>query len=173
LIVTLAPGADPEAVQRQLTGHGLWVRRHQVGENVQFYVEPGSARVDADALRGIQGVAIVASVPSTHPRVDAHPATVDVGGVAIGGGVPPVLMAGPCGVESEEQIHTIAHRLAALGVEFLRGGAFKTRTSPYAFQGHGEPALRWLRDAARDGAEGGDGGAEPGPGAVWWRSTPT
>jgi 3-deoxy-7-phosphoheptulonate synthase len=148
LIVTLVPGADSDAVQRQLAGRGLWVRRHQVGREVQFYVEPGSARVDVDALRQIDGVAAVASEPSMHPLVDARSGAVDVGGVAIGGAGAPVLIAGPCGVESEAQIHHIAGELARLGVDFLRGGAFKTRSSPYSFQGHGEPALRWLRESA-------------------------
>ncbi len=57
-------------------------------------------------------------------------------------------MCGPCAVESERHVFTLAERLAALGVAFLRGGAFKPRTSPYAFQGHGEPALGWMRRAA-------------------------
>jgi 3-deoxy-7-phosphoheptulonate synthase len=148
LIVTLQPGADADAVQRQLAGRGLWVRRLQSGRDVQFYVEPGSARVDAASLLGIPGVAAVAAEPSAHPRVDAHPGSVLAGGIAIGGEAGPVLMAGPCSVESEAQVHGIAARLGALDVEFLRGGAFKTRSSPYAFQGHGEPALGWLRDAA-------------------------
>ncbi len=148
MIVTLVPGADPDLVQRQLSGRGLWVRRYQVGQDVQFYIEPGSARVDVDALRQIQGVGSVASVPSPHPLVDERVGPVDVAGLAIGGAAGPVVMAGPCGVESEDQIHGIARRLSEIGVEFLRGGAFKTRTSPYSFQGHGEPALTWLREAA-------------------------
>jgi 3-deoxy-7-phosphoheptulonate synthase len=60
----------------------------------------------------------------------------------------PVLMCGPCSVESQEQVSVIAAHLARLGVAFLRGGAFKPRTSPYAFQGHGAEALVWLRRAA-------------------------
>jgi 3-deoxy-7-phosphoheptulonate synthase len=148
LIVTVVRGADPDAVQRELTGRGLWVRRLQAGEDVQFYVEPGSARLGAAAIEAIDGVAAVASELSAHPLVDAHAGGVEVGDVRIGGGSEPILMAGPCGVESEAQIHGIAQRLGELDVEFLRGGAFKTRTSPYAFQGHGEPALSWLREAA-------------------------
>jgi 3-deoxy-7-phosphoheptulonate synthase len=114
---------------------------------VQYYLEPGSSRVDASALMAIDGVAMVARESSPHPLVDDHGPAVDVGGESIGGGTP-VLMAGPCSVESEEQIHVVAAHLAELGVGFLRGGAFKTRTSPYAFQGHGERALRWMREAA-------------------------
>lgn len=148
LIVILTPEAEPNEVQRELAGRGLWVRRMEADGRVQFYVEPGSAHVDAEALREIDGVAAVAREPSPHPRVDVQGPAVAVSGVTIRAHGPPVLMAGPCSVESEAQIHEIAARLAGLGVTFLRGGAFKTRTSPYAFQGRGEPALDWLRDAA-------------------------
>lgn len=134
-------------MQRALTGMGLWVRRMD-GETVQFIVEPGSANVDPASLRDIEGVAAVAAEPSPHPLLDAQEHAVLAGGVAFGAGAEPVLMAGPCSVESEEQIHGIAARVAEVGGTFLRGGAFKTRTSPYAFQGRGEEALRWLRDAA-------------------------
>ena len=58
------------------------------------------------------------------------------------------LMAGPCSVESPEQIHQTASFLASRGVRMLRGGAFKPRTSPHSFQGLGEPGLRLLREAA-------------------------
>jgi len=64
------------------------------------------------------------------------------------GGKELVLMAGPCSVESEEQIHTIARIVAEGGAEVLRGGAFKPRTSPYSFQGLGERGLKLLRQAA-------------------------
>ena len=148
LIVTLKPGAEPKSVQRELAGRGLWFRRMEAGDRIQYYVEPGSARVDASALREISGVESVAHEPSPHPRVDGQNGGMDVAGIPVGGDAPPVLMAGPCSVESESQIHDVAAHLAEFGVTFLRGGAFKTRTSPYAFQGHGEPALRWMRDAA-------------------------
>lgn len=58
-----------------------------------------------------------------------------------------VNMAGPCAVESEEQIMEIAEILRSMGVKVLRGGAYKPRTSPYSFQGLGEKGLRYLRDA--------------------------
>jgi 3-deoxy-7-phosphoheptulonate synthase len=70
-----------------------------------------------------------------------------IAGVPVGGlGV--VIMAGPCAVESEEQIFTIAERVSKSGARFLRGGAFKPRTSPYAFQGMGPEGLKLLREAA-------------------------
>ncbi|MDQ7051850.1 MAG: 3-deoxy-7-phosphoheptulonate synthase [candidate division KSB1 bacterium] len=64
------------------------------------------------------------------------------------GGDEVVVMAGPCSVESEEQIDTIAAAVKRAGAKVLRGGAFKPRTSPYSFQGLGEKGLRMLREAA-------------------------
>ena len=61
----------------------------------------------------------------------------DIGGVKVGGSAI-VVMAGPCSIESESQIMTIAQTVAESGAKFLRGGAYKPRTSPYAFQGLGE-----------------------------------
>src|SRR5262249_981853 len=69
------------------------------------------------------------------------------GGVRIGGDEV-VIAAGPCSVETPEQIDLIASRVAKAGAKILRGGAFKPRSSPYSFQGLGEPGLRLLRDAA-------------------------
>ncbi|MEW6535929.1 MAG: 3-deoxy-7-phosphoheptulonate synthase [Candidatus Auribacterota bacterium] len=60
-----------------------------------------------------------------------------------------VVMAGPCSVESEEQIHAAAQAVKTAGAKVLRGGAYKPRTSPYDFQGLGEEGLRMLRDAGR------------------------
>ncbi len=59
-----------------------------------------------------------------------------------------VVMAGPCSVESREQIFAIAKEVKEKGARVLRGGAFKPRTSPYDFQGLGELGLRWMREAA-------------------------
>ena len=72
---------------------------------------------------------------------------VKVGGVEIGGDRV-VVMAGPCSVESRDQIESAAEAVARAGAAVIRGGAFKPRSSPYAFQGLGEPGLRMLREAA-------------------------
>jgi 3-deoxy-7-phosphoheptulonate synthase len=77
----------------------------------------------------------------------AEDTIVDVGGVPVGG-AEVIAMAGPCSVESPEQVAGIARSVAAAGARVLRGGAFKPRTSPYSFQGHGEEALKWMRAAA-------------------------
>jgi 3-deoxy-7-phosphoheptulonate synthase len=68
-------------------------------------------------------------------------------GVSIGGDEV-VLMAGPCSVESREQIFAVAESVARSGAKFLRGGAFKPRSSPYSFQGMGEDGLELMREAA-------------------------
>jgi 3-deoxy-7-phosphoheptulonate synthase len=71
----------------------------------------------------------------------------DVKGVKIGGGNVAV-MAGPCSVENRDMLFEIAGRVSKAGAKILRGGAFKPRTSPYAFQGLGEEGLKYLREAA-------------------------
>ena len=71
------------------------------------------------------------------------------GAVHFGENQPLVIVAGPCSVENEEMIIETARRVKAAGAQFLRGGAFKPRSSPYAFQGHGESALGLLA-AARE-----------------------
>ncbi len=71
------------------------------------------------------------------------------GDIYIGEGHPLVITAGPCSVENEEMIVTTALRVKAAGAHFLRGGAYKPRTSPYAFQGHGESALSLLAAARK------------------------
>jgi 3-deoxy-7-phosphoheptulonate synthase len=150
-IIRLTAGAAASEVQATLQGLGLWTQTmaSSIGEPPALVVAPHSCRVDRNALLALTGVADVLEPPSAHPRVDAQANRgVQAGPVRIGGGAPAVLIAGPCGVESEEQIHAAAALSRAAGASLLRGGAFKPRTSPYSFSGHGRPALRWLREAA-------------------------
>ena len=71
---------------------------------------------------------------------------IEVGNIEVGGNAV-VIMAGPCSVENEKQIFTIAESVAKAGAKILRGGAYKPRTSPYSFQGLGEEGLKLLRKA--------------------------
>src|ERR1700759_3102615 len=83
---------------------------------------------------------------STQFRHDAGPSVLEIAGRRIGG---PhfAMIAGPCTVESREQLLSTAHTVAAAGATMLRGGAYKPRTSPYAFQGLGQEGLRLLAEA--------------------------
>jgi len=151
MMIYLKPGADAGRVKRALVAKGQWVQRSEQGaggETTGFQLAAFSTGVAADELATIEGVARVGMPASEHPRVDAQGPRVTVSGVEVGGGAAPVLMSGPCAVESEERISEIARQLSPLGATFLRGGAYKPRSSPYAFQGHGAEALRWMRRAA-------------------------
>ena len=77
-----------------------------------------------------------------------RPRGVDVGGVTIGGGKP-VIIAGPCAVEHQDSMNEVAATLKKLGVDFIRGGAFKPRTSPYTFQGLGMEGIEMMSAAAK------------------------
>lgn len=73
---------------------------------------------------------------------------VDFGdGVKVGGRNPIAIMAGPCAIETRELMMDIAENVKKRGAQFLRGGAFKPRSAPYSFQGHGEEALKWMKEA--------------------------
>jgi 3-deoxy-7-phosphoheptulonate synthase len=151
MIVSLEHGADASAVQRELVARGLWiadVEKNQAGIATHYVIAAHSAAVDAADVARIEGVREVTAPASQHPLVDAMERRVAVGDDAIGGASPPALIFGPCSVESAAHVERIAERLAERGVRFLRGGAFKPRTNPYAFQGHGRAALEWLRHAA-------------------------
>ena len=93
-------------------------------------------------------------VPFEHPfklagrEIHQDCSAIDVNGAQIGQGAF-MVMAGPCAVESKDQIFAIAKAVSQAGAMVLRGGAFKPRTIPYDFQGLGEQGLQWLRDAAR------------------------
>jgi 3-deoxy-7-phosphoheptulonate synthase len=108
-------------------------------------------RVDASRLEGLPGVQEVIQVTKPYKQVSREwqPESTVVrlaGGVTIGG--PEVaVIAGPCSVETEQQIITAARQVKEAGAAILRGGAWKPRTSPYSFQGLGEPALRLLAKA--------------------------
>jgi 3-deoxy-7-phosphoheptulonate synthase len=151
MIVSLKDGADPAAVLRSLVARGLWVsqvERAPSGAPAHYVIAPCSASASTAEIAAIDGVGAVTTARSPFPLVEKQGPVVEVAGVRVGAGRRAALMCGPCSVESEDQVRSIAARLAPLGVAFLRGGAFKPRTSPYAFQGHGAPALGWMRRAA-------------------------
>lgn len=147
MIVVLRTDANDElarAVEHALRAAGGDPKRLD-GDRIAFRVNG----VLEHAARAIEGVAEVYDEPSPHPRASrpGGRSVVTVGGASFGDGSVQIV-AGPCAVESPEQLETIASACASHGVRVLRGGAFKPRTSPYSFRGHGAEALAWLRAAA-------------------------
>ena len=106
--------------------------------------------IDAPLFESLPGVLEV--IPVSHAyklvsrEVKPEDSVVSVGGVPVGGPAL-IVVAGPCAVESREQLLTIARQVKEAGARILRGGAFKPRTSPYSFQGLGEEGLRILAEA--------------------------
>lgn len=150
MIVTLSDNANCKNVQTTLQGLGLWTRplRGQVDSAITLLVERHSTHVPIERIVRVAGVREVFTAESPHPLVDKQAnRPVAVGRWAIGT-EQPLLMAGPCSIESESQALAAAAIAAGCGAALLRGGAFKPRSSPYAFSGHGRPALRWMRKAA-------------------------
>ncbi|GAB4374375.1 MAG: 3-deoxy-7-phosphoheptulonate synthase [Acidobacteriota bacterium] len=120
-------------------------------ESLVGVIGPGAASI-ADELRAMPGVIEIRPVAAPYPLVSREHrperGVVKLGRVAFGGRAL-VMIAGPCSVESEEQILAVARHVASRGAGVLRGGAFKPRSSPYSFQGLGERGLELLA-AARE-----------------------
>jgi len=154
MVVILDPRATPStiaAVSESLQGYGFGVHPSLGGEQVVLGAVGGQPDFDVRHIKVLDGVKEVFRVTSPYKFASRtwHPGdtVVDVDGVPVGG-TEVVVMAGPCSVESEEQIETSAEAVARAGARILRGGAFKPRSSPYSFQGLGEEGLRILRNAA-------------------------
>ena len=111
-------------------------------------------RIDAELLESLDIVETVQRVSEPFKKCSRqfHPddTVVEAGGISIGGSSPFCIIAGPCSVESEEQVIDIAKRVKAAGGTALRGGAFKPRTSPYDFQGLKTEGLRLLSLAKKE-----------------------
>ena len=111
-----------------------------------------TSRVDMDLLRSLDMVETVKRVSEPYKQANRkfHPqdTIVEAGGVRIGGGYF-AMIAGPCSVESEEQIISVARSVQEAGATILRGGAFKPRTSPYSFQGLRDDGIRLLLEAKK------------------------
>jgi 3-deoxy-7-phosphoheptulonate synthase len=109
--------------------------------------------VDDSRLLLMEGVKETLRVTKPYKLVSREtkpqPTVIAVGDIKIGEGKP-VIMAGPCAIESEEQALTIAHLVKKHGAKVFRGGAFKPRTSPYSFQGLGEEGLKILDKVRRE-----------------------
>jgi 3-deoxy-7-phosphoheptulonate synthase len=153
MVIVMEHTATEEQVQKvieALVGVGYDVHRSTgVSHTVLGAVGMPRELVDPRALELFPGVREVVKISEPYKLVGrtfkAADTIVDVAGALVGG--PEIIvMAGPCSVESREQLGTVARSVRSAGARVLRGGAFKPRTSPYSFQGHGEEALRWMRE---------------------------
>ena len=156
MVIVMRPGTRQEDIQalvRQLEqDHGVKVGiTNGVGCSILGLVGDTSD-IDMDKLAMDEHVERVMRVQEPYKKANRkfHPedTVVDVCGVPIGGGAFTVI-AGPCSVESREQIISVAQDVKAAGAALMRGGAFKPRTSPYSFQGMGTDGLELLLEARK------------------------
>ncbi len=156
MVINMAEGASEQQIQHVIdrvkeAGYQAHITRG-VERTIIAAVGAGR-RHELEALQAAAGVADV--VPIAQPfklvsrQVKPERTVVEIGGVRIGG--PKfVVIAGPCSVESREQIFSTAHAVKKAGAVMLRGGAYKPRTSPYDFQGLGIEALRFLSEVRHE-----------------------
>lgn len=156
MIIVMRTGAQQEeidAVKKAVADEGLETYV-MVGEEriVMGVVGVGVERVQhVELMSGVEQL-IRVSKPYKLASVEHHPdrTSIRVGSVGIGAGAPIAVIAGPCAVESREQVLATARWVKREGATILRGGAFKPRSSPYAFQGLGVEGLRLLAEAREE-----------------------
>ena len=153
MIAVLKAGTTAEQtafLANWLTGMGLQVHTYPGNGATVLGLVGDVSRVDLRLLASMEIVECVKQVSEPFKQVNRkfHPqdTVVEIGSAKIGGGHFS-LIAGPCSVESEEQIVAVAQAVKAAGAAILRGGAFKPRTSPYDFQGMGAEGLALLKTA--------------------------
>lgn len=156
MVVILHKDANREQLDRLvqwLEGYQLQVHITEGKMQTILGLVGDTSRVDMDLVRSIEIVEDVKRIQepykSANRKFHQENTVVAVGEARIGDGSL-TLIAGPCSVESEEQMCTVARAVKEAGATLLRGGAFKPRTSPYAFQGLGVEGLRMLLGAKRE-----------------------
>jgi 3-deoxy-7-phosphoheptulonate synthase len=154
MLVVMKKNASPdeiEAVVGTIRDMGYDARPIPGRQRTAVGLIGNDGRVDSARLEGLSGVLEVISVSQPYKQVSREwkeeDTVVVLGNGTRIGGSDVVVMAGPCAVETEEQILGVARDLRDMGATILRGGAFKPRTSPYSFQGLGERGLEYLARA--------------------------
>jgi 3-deoxy-7-phosphoheptulonate synthase len=146
-------GKQFDNLLKWIKGLGLDVHISKGVESTVLGLVGDTSRVDIDLLRSLDIVENVTRIQEPYKKANRkfHPedTIIEVNGQKIGG-KNFTFIAGPCSVESEKQIITIAQEVKKSGAHFLRGGAFKPRTSPYAFQGMGAEGLKLLLKAKEE-----------------------
>ena len=154
MIIVMKPEAtvnDLEAVKNKIKNSGLDYHLSQGSSRTIVGVIGDKKKIAMLQMNSFSGVEKTVSITEKYKLVSREfkkeDSVVDVNGVKIGGGHFAV-MAGPCSVESREQLLEAAYAVKECGAQFLRGGAFKPRTSPYDFQGLGVEGLKMMRSVA-------------------------
>ncbi|MEP6783431.1 MAG: 3-deoxy-7-phosphoheptulonate synthase [Acidobacteriota bacterium] len=154
MIIVMQPDADDAAiaaVEAKIRAHGLAVHVSRGTERTLIGAVGDERKLDPEMFDPMPGVEKSMHIVKPYKLVarEWHKANtvIDAGGIPFGGSTVQVI-AGPCSVETDEQMSAAAAAARAGGARLMRGGAFKPRTSPYAFQGKGVDGLKLLRDAA-------------------------
>ena len=152
----MAPGAakdDLDSIKNRIESRGMRAQINTGSERVVVGVMgsiPPDFKDEMELMNGVAEVILI-SKPYKLASKEFHPDdTIIKVGDAVIGGPDPVIMAGPCSVEDEEQMVSTAKAVKAAGATVLRGGAFKPRTSPYSFRGMGEDGLKLLQLAKQE-----------------------
>ncbi len=152
----MAPGAakdDLDSIKNRIESRGMKAQINTGSERVVVGVMgsiPPDFKDEMELMNGVDEVILI-SKPYKLASKEFHPDdTIIKVGDAVIGGPDPVIMAGPCSVEDEEQMVSTAKAVKAAGATVLRGGAFKPRTSPYSFRGMGEDGLKLLQLAKQE-----------------------
>ena len=156
MIIIMKPKASEEEIRKVkaiIEGKGLEVNLSKGDTYYIIGVVGDTSIIDPKKMQVLKGVDRVMKVQEPFKKANRifkpEDTVINVNGSVIGGSRLGV-MAGPCSVESEEQIIEIAKRVKAAGANFLRGGAFKPRTSPYSFQGLELEGLKLLKTAKQE-----------------------
>ncbi len=157
MLIVMDHNATPEQIEvvnQRVRDLGLTPQPIPGGHRVAIGVLGNQGYVDEGPFRGLPGIRDFVHVTKPFKLVsrDFHPedTVVRVGGVPVGWSEQPVVIAGPCAVESADQVLAAARAVKAAGANLLRGGAFKPRTGPHSFQGLGFEGLEILAEAARE-----------------------
>ena len=157
MIIVMDPNASPEAIERvaeEIRKMGAQTHLSRGKFRTVIGAVGEEAVLDQNHLASLDGVEKVVPIMKPYKLASREfheeDSVVEVGGGSVPkvkiGGKHAAVIAGPCTIENQQMLTTISRHVREGGATILRGGAFKPRTSPYSFQGHGEEALKWFRD---------------------------
>lgn len=153
MLIVMKPGVSEEEIEKVVSlietkGFDAHISRGEINTVIGAVGGKVIDRRDIELLESVQEVIKITSSYKLVSRAFQRENTIITVGNAQIGGDELAVIAGPCAVESLEQLESVAEKLSKCGIKFLRGGAFKPRTSPYSFQGLGEEGLKYLRQVA-------------------------